>query len=163
MKNYIAAFISNDNIKKAEQVLIDNGIEPDEAGVVLQATGYALLNEELYPDTGSPETPKDKAASEYTVQLRYGYCNSSKAYGTYCTFEAADVEEKTDSDDIRKSLAEALDCDPEGDDFDWDLTTLAVPQKTVERIQQDAITVLVKKLLAAGVGSETISEVLCKN
>ena len=39
-----------ERIKKAEQVLIDNGIEPDEAEIVLQAIGYVLLDEELYPD-----------------------------------------------------------------------------------------------------------------
>ena len=38
-----------ESIRKAEQVLIDNGIEPDEAPVVLQALGYVLLDEELYP------------------------------------------------------------------------------------------------------------------
>lgn len=32
--------INSSNIRKAEEVLIDNGIEPDEAGVVLQAIGY---------------------------------------------------------------------------------------------------------------------------
>lgn len=37
-------------IRKAEQILIDNGIEDDEAAVVLQAIGYALLDTELYPD-----------------------------------------------------------------------------------------------------------------
>lgn len=34
----------------AEKVLVDNGIEPDEACVVLQALGYVLLDEELYPE-----------------------------------------------------------------------------------------------------------------
>lgn len=42
-------FIHN-NRSKAEQCLIDNGIEPDEAPVVLQALGYILLDEELYPE-----------------------------------------------------------------------------------------------------------------
>lgn len=37
-------------IRKAEQVLIDNGIEADEAETVLQAIGYVLLDEELYPE-----------------------------------------------------------------------------------------------------------------
>ena len=37
-------------LKNAEQVLIDNGIDADEAKVVLQAIGYALLDEELYPN-----------------------------------------------------------------------------------------------------------------
>ena len=40
--------ITKDNIKKAERVLIDNGIEEDEVQVVLQAIGYALLDKELY-------------------------------------------------------------------------------------------------------------------
>ena len=42
--------ISERMIGKAEQCLIDNGIEPDEAPVVLQALGYILLDEELYPE-----------------------------------------------------------------------------------------------------------------
>lgn len=42
--------IANEDIRKAEQCLIDNGIEEDEAPVVLQAIGYILLNKELYPE-----------------------------------------------------------------------------------------------------------------
>lgn len=42
--------IANEDIRKAEQCLIDNGIEEDEAPIVLQAIGYILLDEELYPD-----------------------------------------------------------------------------------------------------------------
>ena len=34
----------------AEQVLIDNGVDNDEASVVLQAIGYVLLDIELYPE-----------------------------------------------------------------------------------------------------------------
>lgn len=41
--------IRESNIAKAEQVLIDNGIDKDEAETVLQAVGYVLLDEELYP------------------------------------------------------------------------------------------------------------------
>ena len=52
---------SKEQIKKAEQVLIDNGIEPDEATVVLQAIGYTLLDEELYPEP-EPEEEQPKAA-----------------------------------------------------------------------------------------------------
>ena len=36
--------------RKAEQVLIDSGIDTAEADAVLQAVGYALLNKDLYPD-----------------------------------------------------------------------------------------------------------------
>ena len=43
------AAIPNTSIKKAEQILVDNGIEQDEAATVLQALGYALLDKELYP------------------------------------------------------------------------------------------------------------------
>lgn len=43
------AGIPNTSIKKAEQILVDNGIEHDEAATVLQALGYALLDKELYP------------------------------------------------------------------------------------------------------------------
>ena len=42
--------VRKSDIRKAEQVLIDNGIEADEAAVVLQAIGYVLLNTELYPE-----------------------------------------------------------------------------------------------------------------
>lgn len=41
--------VSVEDIKSAKQVLIDNGIEEDEADVVLQAIGYTLLDTELYP------------------------------------------------------------------------------------------------------------------
>jgi len=40
--------ITKENIKRAEQVLIDNGIDKDEAECVLQAIGYTLLDTELY-------------------------------------------------------------------------------------------------------------------
>lgn len=37
-------------LKKAEKILVDNGIEEEEASTVLQAIGYALLDTELYPE-----------------------------------------------------------------------------------------------------------------
>lgn len=40
--------IDQDKIKKAEQILADNGIDQDEVDTVLQAIGYALLDKELY-------------------------------------------------------------------------------------------------------------------
>lgn len=46
---YKTAGILNTSIKKAEQILVDNGIEQDEASTVLQALGYALLDKDLYP------------------------------------------------------------------------------------------------------------------
>ena len=47
----VAISINEAKLKKAEQCLIDNGIEPDEAETVLQAIGYVLLDKELYPAT----------------------------------------------------------------------------------------------------------------
>ena len=41
--------IRDEHIKKAERILVDNGIDADEASIVLQALGYALLDVELYP------------------------------------------------------------------------------------------------------------------
>lgn len=42
--------ITPEHIRRAEQVLSDNGVEPDECQTVLQAIGYTLLDAELYPD-----------------------------------------------------------------------------------------------------------------
>ena len=42
--------ITQQKIQLAEQCLIDNGIDRDEAPVVLQALGYILLDQELYPE-----------------------------------------------------------------------------------------------------------------
>lgn len=39
-----------ERIAKAEQILIDNGIDIDEAPIVLQALGYVLMDEELYEE-----------------------------------------------------------------------------------------------------------------
>lgn len=47
--------INETGLAAAEQILIDNGIERDEAATVLQAIGYALLDKELYPE--SPPKP----------------------------------------------------------------------------------------------------------
>lgn len=41
--------ISRWKVEQAEKILIDNGIEKDEAPTVLQALGYALMDTELYP------------------------------------------------------------------------------------------------------------------
>lgn len=42
--------IDRQDIANAEQVLIDNGIDPDEASTVLEAIGYVLLNIDLYKE-----------------------------------------------------------------------------------------------------------------
>ena len=40
--------MDTEKIKAAEQILIDNGIESDEASTVLQEIGFALLDQDLY-------------------------------------------------------------------------------------------------------------------
>lgn len=40
--------ITRAEVKAAEKVLEDNGIDPDEVETVMQAVGYALLGAELY-------------------------------------------------------------------------------------------------------------------
>ena len=55
MNIYIRKEIDDYDIERAERVLIDNGIEPDEAEVVLQAIGYVLLDTELYPEEDEEE------------------------------------------------------------------------------------------------------------
>ena len=40
--------INKSKVEAAEKVLVDNGIEEDEASTVLQAVGYALIDAELY-------------------------------------------------------------------------------------------------------------------
>lgn len=46
-----SVLIQDVDIRRAERVLIDNGIEEDEAAIVLQAIGYALLGEDLYAES----------------------------------------------------------------------------------------------------------------
>ena len=53
--------IDQDRIKKAEQILADNGIDQDEVDTVLQAIGYALLDTELYPNNCERPTDFEKA------------------------------------------------------------------------------------------------------
>lgn len=54
-------FIDSTDVKNAKKVLVDNGIAEDEAETVLQAVGYALLDEELFPENESADTTKTPA------------------------------------------------------------------------------------------------------
>lgn len=47
---YVRAEVTEADIERCEQVLVDNGIDEDEADTVLQAIGYVLLDTELYPE-----------------------------------------------------------------------------------------------------------------
>lgn len=49
------SLISKEDVQNTEQVLIDNGIEPDEVQVVLQAIGYTLLDLEIYNEDDEEE------------------------------------------------------------------------------------------------------------
>ena len=42
--------VTSETIRKAEQCLVDNGIEPNEVSVVLQVLGYILLDADLYEE-----------------------------------------------------------------------------------------------------------------
>lgn len=42
--------ITKEEIERTIKVLVDNGIEEDEAETVLQAIGYTLLDAELFPE-----------------------------------------------------------------------------------------------------------------
>lgn len=57
--------MDKDKIRRATLVLIDNGVEEDEAETVLQAIGYTLLDRELFPEE-RPET-FDMALIEKTL------------------------------------------------------------------------------------------------
>lgn len=46
---FIVTEMNDEKINSALQCLIDNGIDEDEAETVLQALGYILLDEELFP------------------------------------------------------------------------------------------------------------------
>lgn len=50
MKVQVNYTITDAEINKALQILIDNGIDETEADTVLQAIGYALVDVELFPN-----------------------------------------------------------------------------------------------------------------
>ena len=64
MKNQI----NSGRISAAEKILVDNGVDADEASVVLQAIGYALLDTELYPETAHI-VPESKNGNLYDVTI----------------------------------------------------------------------------------------------
>ena len=53
-------YITNEKRTAAEKVLIDNGIDRDEAATVLQALGYVLLDTELYEEHVHEENDRDR-------------------------------------------------------------------------------------------------------
>ena len=61
--------VSEEDIVKAQQVLIDNGIDKDEADSVLQALGYALLGVELYPN----EITHEPSETPYVLEFKNNF------------------------------------------------------------------------------------------
>lgn len=57
--------ITPDQIKAAKGVLIDNGVDEDEADSVLQAIGYVLLDTELYPEDSIEVSEATGEASDW--------------------------------------------------------------------------------------------------
>lgn len=49
-RNCVELIVGDDEIKESEKMLVQNGIEKDEASTVLQALGYVLLDTELYSE-----------------------------------------------------------------------------------------------------------------
>jgi hypothetical protein len=47
-RNCVELVVGDDEIKRTEEMLVNNGIDKDEVRIVLQALGYVLLNTELY-------------------------------------------------------------------------------------------------------------------
>ena len=64
-KLLVVAQVTNETIKSAEQVLIDNGIDKDEADAVLQAIGYTLLDTELYGNEQADKIQNDEAMKKF--------------------------------------------------------------------------------------------------
>ena len=64
-KLLVVAQVTNETIKSAEQVLIDNGIDKDEADAVLQAIGYTLLDTELYGNEEADKIHNDEAMKKF--------------------------------------------------------------------------------------------------
>ena len=74
-------------IEQCVQILIDNGIEIDEADSVLQAIGYALIDTELYPED---EDPDNKVYSE----IRIDNFDENKGCWTIDTWKTNDPSEE---------------------------------------------------------------------
>ena len=47
-RNCVELVVGDDEIKRTEEMLVDNRIDKDEVRIVLQALGYVLLDTELY-------------------------------------------------------------------------------------------------------------------
>jgi hypothetical protein len=64
-KLLVVAQVTDEKIKSAEQVLIDNGMDKYDAEAVLQAIGYALLDTELYGNEQADKIQNDEAVKKF--------------------------------------------------------------------------------------------------
>lgn len=83
----------------------------------------------------------------YSIELYYGYEVTS--YGTNHAFIVADPEDDvTQSKDVGNELMEELDIDPDepSEDFNYDVTTLALPKSLIKRIQAEAVEDYILKM-----------------
>ena len=106
-----------DKISAAEKILMDNGIEKDEAATVLQAIGYALLDTELYPKDSKPE---QKSYWEADIRVTLAH----RVEGIDCIDEEA-----------AKSMANSIITETGfGDlqDIDWTITNVDMDMKQKE-------------------------------
>lgn len=110
----ISEYITPAQKQKAEQILIDNGIEEDEVQIVLQALGYALLDTELYPDNSEEkEEDEENILEAYVIQLVQGkekqviivYSNNEEN-----ALDIADILAQTGVIDINWDITKARIC-----------------------------------------------------
>lgn len=78
---------------------------------------------------------------EYQIELLYGLVDQE--YTTHCAFEVIDPEAATDLSpavqDAESKIAEALDVDPNSQDFALSYEHLTLPSSLVERIKADGV------------------------
>ena len=84
----------------------------------------------------------------YQINLHYGYQECED--GIYHAFEVSDIEDVVDSDQIAEKLADALDCTPDDERFNWNSMYIALPKQTVNRIEQKEHLEIMTRMLSDG-------------
>lgn len=84
----------------------------------------------------------------YQIELHYGYQECED--GIYHAFEASDIEDRVDCQEVAERLAGLLDCTPEDEHFNWNSMYIALPDKTVERIKQEGRSEMMFAMLGEG-------------
>ena len=95
-------------VKEALKILVDNGVDKDEAETVLQAVGYALLNMELFPEKAAEDAPinglSDKTTLMVTIDTHEGTCVVEEHRAEPATYPCS----MTSLEDIACSAGEAV-------------------------------------------------------